>query len=288
MAYRWLVVLACLLLTAPALALAPADPCGPEGCRVPLGRYRIVLPPVSDAGKPGAILYFHGYGGSADETVSDSGLVSMAQRLGVALVAPDGLGRSWSFPGSPARHRDEFAFVAEVVADLTTRFPVDPHRLMAAGFSQGGSMVWYLACRTPQQFAAFAPIAGDFWQPLPESCALPRPNLVHVHGLADRTIPLGGRALRPGIRQGDLFKSLAVFAPGGCTAAWQDEIARAGAQAELACRRAHDCGGGGLLELCVHGGGHLADAAWVERAWRIAMPLASPRASAADAPITTP
>lgn len=251
-------------------------PCGIDGdCVVSGGSYRIALPSGSaPAGKIGAILFFHGYGGSAGEVVSDANLAAVAQRLGVALIAPDGLGRSWSFPGSPARNRDEFAFVAQVLDDVAARFPVDPGRLMASGFSQGGSMVWYLACRMPQRFAAFAPIAGDFWQPLPESCAGPRPNLIHVHGLADTTIPLAGRALRSGARQGDLFRSLAVLAPGGCTASWEEEARKAVQPEGLACSRASGCSGEALLELCLHAGGHFADAAWVERAWRAAMPPA--------------
>lgn len=258
----------------PAFAQAPAVPCGiDKNCVVAGGGYRIVLPPRAVAdGRTGAIFYFHGYGGSAGEVVSDANLVAVAQRLGVALIAPDGLGRSWSFPGSPSRNRDEFSFVTQVLEDVMARFPVDPRRLMASGFSQGSSMIWYLACRMPQRFAAFASIAGDFWQPLPESCAGPRPNLIHVHGLADTTIPLAGRTLRSGARQGDLFRSLAVLAPGGCTASWEEDVRKAGLPEGLACRRARGCSGSSLLELCLHAGGHFADAAWVERAWRIGMP----------------
>jgi len=256
--------------------------CGVETpCTVASGSYRIRLPQRLASGRIGAIVYFHGYQGTAAEIVADPGL---AERLGVALVAPDGIGRSWSFPGSPARNRDEFAFVGQVLDDVTARFPVDPGRIMASGFSQGGSLVWYLACRMPQRFAAFVPIAGDFWEPLPESCAAPRPKLVHVHGTADTTIPLAGRALRGGFRQGSLFHSLAVFAPAGCTASWPELVARVPEQG-LLCQRAADCGEA-LLELCLHAGGHYADAAWVERAWHDAMPPA--RALAVRTPLTSP
>lgn len=190
----------------------PGEACvGIAGCSVASGSYRIVLPSQAAAGRPvGAILYFHGYQGSAEEVTTDPGLVAVAGRLGVALIAPDGAGRSWSFPGSPAGHRDELAFVGQVLDDVVARFPVDPGRLLASGFSQGGSMVWYLACRMPQRFAAFAPIAGAFWEPLPEGCEGPRPPLIHVHGTSDRTVPLAGRTLRQGSRQGDVFKSFAI------------------------------------------------------------------------------
>ncbi|KRE24511.1 hypothetical protein ASE66_04585 [Bosea sp. Root483D1] len=250
-----------------------------EGCTVASGRYRILLPPRPHAEPLGAIMYFHGYQGSADETIADPGLVAVARRLGVALIAPDGAGRTWSYPGSPARHRDEFAFVGQVLDDALPRFSIDPHRILASGFSQGGSMVWYLACRMPQRFAAFAPIAGAFWEPLPESCQGPRPPLIHVHGTSDATVPLAGRALRSSARQGDVFKSLSILAPAGCTAGWAEDARAAPAPGTLICRVAKGCGDQARLELCLHGGGHVADAAWVERAWRLTMPAGSPVAA---------
>lgn len=275
-----------LMMAAQAAEVDRSGPaCGVElPCMVASGSYRIRLPQHPMGTRIGAIVYFHGYQGTATETVADPGLAAVAERLGVALVAPDGIGRSWSFPGSPARNRDEFTFVGQVLDDVTARFPIDPGRVMASGFSQGGSLVWYLACRMPQRFAAFAPIAGDFWEPLPESCAAPRPKLIHVHGVADTTIPLVGRTLRNGSRQGSLFRSLAVFAPAGCTASWPELVARV-PERGLLCQRATDCSGA-LLELCLHADGHYADAAWVERAWRAAMPPAS--AVAARVPVTSP
>lgn len=289
---RWLLALAtaCTLSgqgrAQTAADLKPVDSCPAEaGCQVEGGSYRIVLPQHPKAGPvSGAIMYFHGYQGSAEETIADQGLVAVAQRLGVALIAMDGVGRSWSFPGSPARNRDEFAYVGHVLDDVARRFPVDPRRIMASGFSQGGSMVWYLACRMPQRFAAFAPIAGAFWEPLPESCASPRPNLIHVHGTADTTVPLAGRTLRQGSRQGDLFRSLAIFAPGRCTAPFPAAV-QAVSTAALICSVAEHCSGTARLELCLHAGGHMSDPAWVERAWRIAMPANAPPATA-SAPAT--
>ena len=267
----------------------PGDACPTgAGCVVASGSYRIVLPLQATKDRPvGAIMYFHGYQGSAEEVIADPGLLAVARSLGVALIAPDGAGRSWSYPGSPARHRDEFAFVGQVLDDVAARFPIDPRRILASGFSQGGSMVWYLACRMPQRFAAFAPIAGAFWEPLPERCDGPRPPLIHVHGTSDATVPLAGRALRSGARQGDVFRSFAILAPGGCTASWA-ETARPGTQPEeLACHLSTGCDGPARLELCLHGGGPWTDPAWVERAWRLAMPAGEPR-SAAQSRLTSP
>jgi polyhydroxybutyrate depolymerase len=257
------------------------------GCPVEGGFYRIMLPPPMAAGRrPGAIMFFHGWQGSADETMSDQGLVDIARGLGVALIAPDGMGKTWSYPGSPGHHRDEFAFVAQVLDDVVRRFAVDPDAVMASGFSQGASMVWNLACRMPTRFHAFAPIAGAFWEPLPADCAGPRPNLIHFHGTSDPTVPLAGRSLRQGYKQGDVFKSLAIVAP-GCTASWAANVRSAEPPATLSCRVASGCSGPARLELCLHPGGHYADPAWVERAWKVAMPTGAPVA-ATGAKLTFP
>ena len=248
-------------------------PCPAEiGCQTKLGTYQVRLPSKPMAGRSvGAIVYFHGYQGTGAEVLEDLALAQIADALGVAIIAPDGLGKSWSFPGSPSTRRDEFAFVADVIQDSTARFGIDPRRLMATGFSQGGSMVWFLACRMPTDFAAFAPIAGAFWEPIPSRCSEPRPPMMHFHGVADGTVPMAGRQLRQGWRQGDLFRSLAVFAPGGCTAGWEEMARAVGTSPSLTCRRATSCGKIGL-ELCLHAGGHHAEAEWVRRAWLAMMP----------------
>jgi polyhydroxybutyrate depolymerase len=259
-------LLAAMLGPVFGVAAAPVDACPPEqGCAVRDGRYRLILPAPYPApgAKLGAVMFFHGWQGSAEETAADAGLVALASRLGVALIAPDGAGRTWSYPGSPGRHRDEFAFVAQVLDDVAVRFPVDPARIMASGFSQGGSMVWYLACRMPQRFKAFAPMAGAFWEPLPASCAGPRAPLLHIHGTADMTVPLAGRALRSGYRQGDVLRSLAILDP-SAPAVTLDQIRTVATG--LSCRSLAPPGHA-LLELCLHEGGHVIDAAWIERAW---------------------
>ncbi len=262
----WL-ALAGLVLAGPGRA-DPVEACpGEQGCQVDGGHYRLVLPDAAPAAPLAALMYFHGWQGSAEETAADPGLRALATRLGIALIAPDGAGRTWSYPGSPGRHRDEFAFVGRVLDDVAARFPVDSRRIMASGFSQGGSMAWYLACRTPERFRAFAPVAGAFWEPLPASCTGPRPALVHTHGTADGTVPLAGRALRSGFRQGDVFRSLAILDPQARAVTVADFTTSPDA---LSCLRL-SAPGTTPLELCLHAGGHVVDPAWVERAWRLTM-----------------
>lgn len=269
----WLALVAALM-TGPGRAASVEGCPAEQGCQVEGGRYRLILPDSAPPGAPrAALMFFHGWQGSAEETVADPGLRALAARLGIALIAPDGAGRTWSYPGSPGRHRDEFAFVGRVLDDVAARFPVDPRRIMASGFSQGGSMVWYLACRMPERFRAFAPVAGAFWEPLPPACAGPRPAMVHTHGTADATVPLAGRALRGGYRQGDIFRSLAILDPQARAVTVADFATSPDALSCLPLNAA----GTAPLELCLHPGGHVVDPAWIERAWRLTMGGEGPR-----------
>ena len=268
------------------MASGAASACGAEQpCGVATGEYLIRLPDGADAAAPvGAVMYFHGWRGSAAGVMRNRALEKVVAGLGLALVAPNGAGQTWSYPGSPGRHRDEFRFVREVLDDVAGRFPVDTTRIMAAGFSMGGSMVWNLACRMGDRFQGFAPIAGAFWEPLPGHCPSALPRLIHVHGMADRVVPYEGRELGNGFRQGDVGRSIDVWLQqGGCPARASARNAIASSMAtdnahprgEAAARGgvALDCGrryacGAGVIELCIHPGGHSVRAEWVALAWR--------------------
>ena len=162
-----------------------------------------------------AVLFLHGAGGSGSGVLGMRRMVRDVTGRGYAVLAPDGLpwrpGRSggiWSFLPASQREpvRDEAAFFAELVADASERYGIDPDRVLLAGFSAGGFMVTYLACAQPDAFPAYAPIAGGFWRPHPVECAGPV-KLLHTHGFKDSTVPLEGRPLGGGQwLQGDISR----------------------------------------------------------------------------------
>lgn len=249
-----------------SVAAGPALACGPDSdCPVDGGSYRIRMPAAPKAGPGGlpAILFFHGWQSTPADALADADLAAVGQRLGVAVVAPEGRGKTWSYPGWRGNQRDELAFVDAVLRDAAQRFGLDQRRLLATGFSQGGSMVWWLACAAPARFAVFAPVAGAFWEPLPQKCAGPTPTLLHLHGTADTTVPMAGRWIGRQFKQGDVRQSFTVL--GGQCAPLKPE--KSLGDGVLACERAGPCGASRELELCLHRGGHEFSPAWVERAW---------------------
>jgi polyhydroxybutyrate depolymerase len=209
-----LAALLVLLLSAPALA------CGPDSdCLLPDGRTYRLSPPPGAAAPAGLLLFAHGYRGSAAAEMANAALRRTAADLGLALVALKSAGEDWDLahrPRDPAQEVErESAYVAAVLDDVAGRIAVDPGRVVAAGFSAGGMLTWTLACSpVAERFAGFVPLSGTFWAPVPADCPAPARNLVHIHGTADRVVPVEGRRIG-GTRQGKVPAALALYAAAG-------------------------------------------------------------------------
>lgn len=252
---------ASMALLAPSGSTAAEDPgCGGDvPCRLPLGDYRVALPP---GGAPrGALVFFHGYTASAREEMRKTALVRVALDRGLAFVAPDGLAGTWSHDNAPSRERDETAYVRAVLADLDARFGIGPERTIVGGFSQGASMAWYTLCHSGDRVAGAVTFSGVFWNPLPTpaDCAATPPPIVHFHGTADHTFPLAGRAIGARWQQGDAFASLAIAREkAGCTAEPPRRVTIAG----VVCEETPGCARG-PIDACIHDRGHEVDPAWL-------------------------
>lgn len=239
--------------------------CGPvaEACNLAGGSYHAVLPDGS--GPFPAVVFVHGYGGSGEGTLKNKGMIQTLRDRGYAVIAPDGQpmadrnGRSWDFhPDKPAA-RDEAAFIRAVADDAARRFALKRDKMLLAGFSIGGSMVSYLACATPEAFAAYAPVGGNFWQPEPEICAGPVP-LLHTHGWTDQVVPLEGRAIDKDFVQGDVFQALQTWRrTNGCNRMQPDGFASTGI---FNLRSWISCAPGGRLDFAMHFGGHTIPEGW--------------------------
>lgn len=268
---------ACLLPAALLLAanMAKAD-CGPEpdACSLPSGSYHVELPEGS--GPHPAVVFVHGYGGTGTGTMSNAGMVQTLLARGYAVVAPDGQpmaegkGRSWDFhPDEPAS-RDEAAFLLAVADDAASRFDLDRQTMLLAGFSIGGSMVSYLACKDPDAFAAYAPVGGSFWRPEPALCAGPV-QLLHTHGWTDTTVPLEGRAIGEDFVQGDVFLAMQTWRKTNGCRAQPDDFSEKGA---FRIRSWTECKSGGRLDFALHFGSHSIPKGWATLAldWFEALP----------------
>ncbi|MDF3462614.1 polyhydroxybutyrate depolymerase [Sulfitobacter sp. Ks18] len=244
------ILLTCLLLlTSPALACGPDTDC-PVGDR----HYRITMPANHDGTTHvPALIWAHGYRGSAAGVMRNGSLRRMLSDAGFALIAAQGINGTWDLPNGPGTMdsdgSSEFAYFDAIIPDATARHPIAPNRIIAAGFSAGAMMVWNLACSHPEKFAGFIPVSGTYWLQPPETCKTPVSSIVHIHGTRDKTVPLKGRPIGE-TKQGEIEEALTMYEKfGDFGPASQIETG------PLTCRNRSNPTGE-VLEYCLFEGGH--------------------------------
>lgn len=249
-------------LSLPEISLA----CGTESdCPIGDRHYRVRMPEGYEAGtKIGAIVFAHGFGGSAKGLMNNQGMTDLSNELGLAVIAAKSAAKDWSIPGAPSKvtfeNVDELAYFDAVIADAALRFPIDAERLLMTGFSAGGMMVWNLACFRSESFAAFAPMAGTFWHPEPVSCDTPPANIIHIHGTEDKTVPMDGREVLD-TRQGNVASVVEMYRSyGGYRRTVAEDIG------SLACETSLN-DDGQRLSLCIFEGGHTFKTDYIRHVW---------------------
>ena len=254
-----------ILMVFCAFAL-PAAACGPDSnCDLNDRHYRIAMPEGHDGVTPvPVILFAHGYRGSAEGVMGNKSLRRLASDLGAALIAGKSVGPGWDIPNNPremeSTGENEFAYFDAVIEDASTRFSLDTDRMMATGFSGGGMMVWNLICARSDSFAGFAPIAGTFWLKPPETCDAPVASVVHIHGDADRIVPLDGRVIGP-TKQGEVSAALGMYRSFGAFGPSKTVL-----EGPLRCEESVN-ESGKILQFCLFSGGHSFRTEYIRYAW---------------------
>lgn len=153
---------------------------------------------------PGAVLWLHGLGATADDF---EGLGRATGRAELRWLLPQAPQRALTLYGGEraaawydliapwgAGERAKKADVDEICAQLTRLIQAevpDPRRLVIGGFSQGAATAQRLAAGLPFEIAGLVAFSGypiDLpWAPGAPPC----PALV-AHGLRDEVVPIGG------------------------------------------------------------------------------------------------
>ena len=163
-----------------------------------LREYRLHLPSgYDDTRRLPLLLAFHGSGATGSVLERETSLDDVADSLGFIVVYPDGLYRSWNIGEccryAFAAHVDDVAFVSSLLDHLEANLSVDPARVFAAGYSDGGTLSFLLACSLSKRITAIAAVSATLFDPLP-ACNISRPiPVLIVHGTADTNIPYNGQ-----------------------------------------------------------------------------------------------
>jgi polyhydroxybutyrate depolymerase len=82
---------------------------------------------------------------------------------------------------------DDIGFLSALITQVSKRLPVDARRVYIAGFSNGGRMAYYAACRLAPRIAAIGVVSGSLKD---DACAPSKPvAVIAMHGTADDQVP---------------------------------------------------------------------------------------------------
>lgn len=157
--------------------------------------YSVYLPSDLRSGSSRTLLVaLHGSGVTEAGTIGSVGPIG-ADR-GWIVLAPRGRGLSDWYTGTAETD------VLEALAHARSLYPVDPERIVVAGFSMGGYGAWRLVARHAPRLRAAAILAGADCPPesVRGRCAdallehrppdAPRPPLLVMHGGRDNAVPV--------------------------------------------------------------------------------------------------
>lgn len=187
-----------LAFSAPALATAPLLRARPSLTAPSLAAgettlangvvaYRPAKPP---AGPLPLLILLHGAGGYPQGFLQK--MEPLADKLGVILIAPHSLGRTWdlienmqsgdqSWQGPDAHRFDQS------LADLFKHSAVDPSHVVLLGFSDGASYALSLGLSNPKLFTAVIALSPGMMAPLTH---IDHRQLVFIaHGRNDHVLP---------------------------------------------------------------------------------------------------
>ncbi|NRA98315.1 MAG: polyhydroxybutyrate depolymerase [Rhodobacteraceae bacterium] len=178
------IILAALLLIG-GIASAQSECAGQTACSLGDREYHLRAPDDWDGTTPlPVLLHFHGWGRNGGIVVDHSRIAILDVADRVLMIAPSGLGGSWSFrrPGSP-----DTAFAEAVIEDVAQRFPIDRDRIFVSGYSWGANMAWRFTCESETPVAGLLAVAGTL--PQSEACTQAPGELRQVYGLTDTVLP---------------------------------------------------------------------------------------------------
>lgn len=176
------------------------------------------------AGAP-LVVALHGCTQRGESFAQQSGWLTLADRLGFAVIAPEQRTSNnsnrcfnWYEPADARRGEGEAASIAAMVQHAIEAWGVDPARVFVMGLSAGGAMTSVMLATYPELFAAGAVIAGMPYgvaQNLSDALAMmfgqPTHSAPALGDMIRQTVPAGAKLPRVAIWHGDADSVVRVY-----------------------------------------------------------------------------
>lgn len=143
------------------------------------------------------VMAFHGAGDTGGAFQKNAGLDKMADKYGFIVAYPSANGQNWAEGCNCIRPDidgvDDIGFTDAILESLNDSYSIDPNRLYAVGYSQGGMFTQRLACERSGTYRAFSTVAATISEPLSRVCRPTEPvQMMMINGTSDSVIPFGG------------------------------------------------------------------------------------------------
>jgi polyhydroxybutyrate depolymerase len=161
--------------------------------------YKVYLPEnYSNTSDLPLMIYLHAYDWNPNRGMDYTQMNLVADTSGFILVCPSAINNRWNSgvgdnPIWPAPEVDDVGFINALIDTLNENFSIDPKRIYACGFSNGGFMSHKLACQLSHRIAAIASVGGIISAGTVEKCNSQRAMpVLQIHGTLDNTVPING------------------------------------------------------------------------------------------------
>jgi polyhydroxybutyrate depolymerase len=163
--------------------------------------FRMFVPTRLEESIP-VVFVFHGTqeaGHGASSIINLTHFDRIAEANHFIAIFPEAFAGNWNdgreneMAQSYRQDIDDVAFVDKILEKVKTEYPIDLHRIYAAGFSNGAIFCHYLAASRSTLFAAIAPVSGQLAFPFSKRF---RPknsvSVLEIHGTTDPVVPYNG------------------------------------------------------------------------------------------------
>ena len=161
--------------------------------------YKVFLPEnYSKTANLPLMIYLHSYDWNPIIEMEYTQMNLVADTSGFILVCPYAINNRWNSgvgenPDWPAPEVDDVGFINALIDTLSANFSIDPERIYACGFSNGGFMSHKLACQLSHRIAAIASVGGILSTGTVDNCNSQHPMpVLQIHGTMDDIVPING------------------------------------------------------------------------------------------------
>lgn len=158
-------------------------------------KYLLHVPKTYDASKPvPLVIAIHGFAEYPAHIKDYSRWNKLADEHGFLVVYPSGrmIPKRWNASGTGSSPLSDAQFISDLIEHLEQKYNIDRNRIFASGLSNGGGMVYMLACTLPERIAAVGGVAGAYLYNA-DACKPSRQvPMIIFHGTEDPVVPYHG------------------------------------------------------------------------------------------------